>query len=217
MNESLQFPRMCPTCCKKTVQPVTIEHVAEVKYESRTYSVEIPDLKVGKCSVCEEVYFDLDTDAQIDAAFRRKLQLLTAEQIRTGRKRLGMKQEEFANALDIAKATINRWENRKLIPSRVMNKLLKAFFRSKPFRDLLATIDADPSIGVDEVEVTPVVVESEVTLTATVGTASPPPEDDDYGPLPVNRVAFHFRKLDPGMNAFLAQMDPRDTVLPLMN
>ena len=215
MNKSLPFPRMCPNYCKKAVQPATIEHVAEIKYESRTYSVEIPDLKVGKCSACNEVMFDLDTDAQIDHAFRRKLRLLTAEQIRAGRKRLGLNQEELAAALDIAKATLNRWENRKLIPSRVMNKLLKAYFRSKPFRELLATIDADPSIGVDEVEVTPVVVESEVILTATVEAASTPVEDDEYGVLPVNRVAHLFRKLDPGMDAFLAQMDPQDTVLPL--
>src|SRR5262249_23556003 len=127
MKKSLPFPRMCPTCCKKTVQLATIEHVAEVKYESRTYSVEIPDLKGGKCSACEEIYFDLETDAQIDTAFRRKLRLLTAEQIRAGRKRLGLKQEELADALDIAKATITRWENRKLIPSRAMNKILKAY------------------------------------------------------------------------------------------
>jgi putative zinc finger/helix-turn-helix YgiT family protein len=215
MKKSLPFPRVCPTCCKKTVQPATIEHVAEVKYESRTYSVEIPDLKVGKCSVCEEIYFDLDTDAQIDTAFRRKLRLLTAEQIRAGRKRLGLKQEELADALGIAKATITRWENRKLIPSRVMNKILKAYFRSKSFRELLVAIDADPSMGVDEVEETPVVVAGGTTLTVTVGVAPAPGEDEECGARPVNRVAPYFRRLDPGMETFLAQMGTRETVLPL--
>jgi putative zinc finger/helix-turn-helix YgiT family protein len=208
---------MCPTCCKKTVQSATIEHVAEVKYESRTYSVEIPDLKVGKCSVCGEVYFDLDTDAQIDTVFRRNLRLLTAEQIRAGRKRLGLKQEEIADALGIAKATITRWENRKLIPSRVMNRVLKAYFRSKSFRELLVVIDADSSIGVDEAEETPVVVAGETTLTVTVGAAPTPVEDDECGALPVNRVAPYFRhQLDPGMEAFLAQMNSRNTVLAIL-
>jgi putative zinc finger/helix-turn-helix YgiT family protein len=207
---------MCPTCCKKTVQPAAIEHVAEVKYESRAYSVEIPDLRVGKCSACEEVYFDLDTDAQIDTAFRRKLRLLTAEQIRAGRKRLGLKQEELADALGIAKATITRWENRKLIPSRAMNKILKAYFRSKSFRELLVVIDADPSIGVDEVEETPVVVAGETTLTVTVGMAPAQVEDDECRALPANRVAPYFRRLDPGMEAFLAQMDSRNTVLSIL-
>ena len=180
---------MCPTCCKKTVQPATITHVAEIKYESRTYSVKIPDLKVGKCPDCGEVYFDLDTDAQIDAAFRGEARLLTPEQILAGRKRLGLKQEQLARALGVAKATINRWENRRLIQSRAMENLLRAYFHSESFRTLLGQIDSNPSIGVVDVDSASVGIKHDENLSAPVGTAPSPPKDNEDGPLPVNRVA----------------------------
>lgn len=67
--KSLPFPRMCPTCRKKTVQSATIAHVAK---NAEGGIVEIPDLKVGKCFACGAVYFDLETDAQITTAFGEK-------------------------------------------------------------------------------------------------------------------------------------------------
>ena len=140
------YPRMCPACGKRTVVPATIPHVAKIKYESRVYCVEIPDLKVGQCP-CGEVLFDLETDRQIDTAFRQVARLLTPEQILTGRKRLGLKQGELARALDVAKATISRWETCALIQSRAMDKLLRAFFHSDHVRELMRKIDSDSLIG----------------------------------------------------------------------
>jgi putative zinc finger/helix-turn-helix YgiT family protein len=212
MKNSIPFPRMCPTCCKKTVYRTTITHVAEIKYESRTYSIEIPDLKVGKCSMCAEVYFDLETDAQIDAAFRAEGRLLTPDQIFAGRKRLGLKQEQLARALDVAKATVNRWENRRLIQSRAMDNLLRAYFHSASFRTLLKKIHCDPSIGVVEADDGR---EGDDDGTTPVGTAVSPPEKDEYSPPPSNRVVPYFRQLEPGMATFLAQMKQQSMVLPL--
>jgi putative zinc finger/helix-turn-helix YgiT family protein len=150
MKEPIPYPRTCPACATRTVLPATIHHVAKIKYEGKIYTVEIPDLKVGQC-LCGEVVFDLETDAQIDAAFRRVVKLLTADQIHTGRIQLKLKQGELASALDVAKATISRWETRALIQSRAMDKFLRAYLHDPNFRELMRQIDADSTIGTQAV------------------------------------------------------------------
>ncbi|MDL2235936.1 helix-turn-helix domain-containing protein [Christensenellaceae bacterium OttesenSCG-928-L17] len=47
-----------------------------------------------------------------------------SEIVKTARKKAGMSQEEFARALNVSFATINRWENGKTLP----NKLTQSVF-----------------------------------------------------------------------------------------
>ena len=145
MKNPVAYPRMCPACCAN-VHAATIHHVSKIRYEGRTHDVEIPNLRVGKC-LCGEVVFDLDTDRQIDMAFRCQVGLLTAEQIRDGRKRLRLKQAELARAIGVAKATISRWETRTLVQSKAMDKALRAFFHDPHVRALMRLIENDSSIG----------------------------------------------------------------------
>ena len=182
MNKPLDYPRLCPACCKNSVQATKIHHVAKIKYEGKTHEVEIPELKVGACS-CGEVLFDLETDKQIDLAFRKIVKLLTAEQIHEGRKRLKMKRRELARQLGVAKGTISRWETRALIQSRAMDKLLRVFLHDPAVRDLLRQIDADSSIGTG--------AEGHVRVfSPTCGgvVPHPTPATDSDKSIPVNRL-----------------------------
>jgi putative transcriptional regulator len=47
------------------------------------------------------------------------------EQIKELRIRLGLTQEEFAHRLGVTLCTVNRWENKKSIPSRLAVKQLE--------------------------------------------------------------------------------------------
>lgn len=80
-NNSLPFPRICFNCNKRTVNFSTIEHVAEIKYDKQNLFINIPNLKVGKCSECFEVYFDLVSDAQINDAFRERMKIFQNNKI----------------------------------------------------------------------------------------------------------------------------------------
>jgi putative zinc finger/helix-turn-helix YgiT family protein len=193
MKEPLPYPRMCPGCCKRTVQPAAIRHVAKIKYEGKTYSVEIPDLQVGQCP-CGEVLFDLETDARIDREFRRVARLLSPRDIRAARTRLGLKQGDLARELGVAKATISRWETRVLIQSRAMDKILRAFFHDSHVRDLMKQIDTDPSIGTigeSSSSLPPNVINARTNAQAALDSPSVMEK-----PLPVNRIAEFVHVLD---------------------
>ena len=46
------------------------------------------------------------------------------EEIKKLRESFGMTQEDFAHELGVTFATVNRWENRKAVPSRLALKML---------------------------------------------------------------------------------------------
>lgn len=45
-----------------------------------------------------------------------------SDQVKTVRKQLGMSQKQLADALNVSFATINRWENDRVIPSNLAQK-----------------------------------------------------------------------------------------------
>lgn len=53
-----------------------------------------------------------------------------AEKVRTVRKQLGLTQSEFAKALNVSFATVNRWENGRTIPSSLAQKAIDEFCES---------------------------------------------------------------------------------------
>jgi putative zinc finger/helix-turn-helix YgiT family protein len=78
--------------------------------DGRAYRVEVPALTVPQCGHCQAVSIDDEADQQISAAFRREARLLTPEEIRQGREKLGLTQKQFAHLLGVGEATISRWE-----------------------------------------------------------------------------------------------------------
>jgi putative zinc finger/helix-turn-helix YgiT family protein len=115
----------------------TMPYVANLKHDGRIYRIEIPELKIPKCRACGETTFSNDTDDQIIAALRSHLKLLTPQQIKAGRKTLGLKAKELAEQVGVAAATVSRWEQGRLIQSRAMDNLLRLFFESEDVRRLL--------------------------------------------------------------------------------
>lgn len=52
------------------------------------------------------------------------------EKIRTIRKRLNLTQSEFAKAINVSFATVNRWENGRAIPSALAQRAIDEFCES---------------------------------------------------------------------------------------
>jgi putative zinc finger/helix-turn-helix YgiT family protein len=215
MNKTISYTRMCSKCRKLSIEPAIIPHVAEVKYEGKVHSVEIPSLHVGKCTECRHILFDLQTDAEIDAAFRRQQKILTAEQILAGRKRLKLKQEVLAQKLGTARATISRWEKRRLVPSRAMDSKLRAYFHSKAFRDLLDQIELDSSIGV--------IVNDDVGVVCSKDLSSTPikkpstfVEIDEDRPKLVNRITRYLHPLDTSTEEYFEAVRHQGSFFRLM-
>ena len=61
-----------------------------------------------------------------------------SELVKEVRRQLGMSQEDFAHALGVSFATINRWENGKTSPSKLAHKQFRDFCDQKVAQGLLA-------------------------------------------------------------------------------
>jgi putative zinc finger/helix-turn-helix YgiT family protein len=75
-----------------------------------------------------------ETQKAIADAYRKAMNLLTSEEIREGRKRLGLSQETLAKRMNVGIASIKRWEG-GLIQTRSMDKALRLALREEIARD----------------------------------------------------------------------------------
>ena len=141
------FPWPCANCLKDEVYPVTMPYTTEVKHDGRMYKLTIPALTIPKCRACGELVFSNSVDDQIMAALRSHLNLLTPEQIRAGRKALGLKSKELAQRLGVATATVSRWEKMMMIQSRAMDNFLRVYFAVPEVRAVLLGPDQDAMLG----------------------------------------------------------------------
>jgi len=94
------------------------------KAVAETIKVKVPAWRDPKDG---EVYLDGDALELVDRAKARHLGLLTPEQIKQLRRRLGLTQKEISKLLQIGEKTWTRWETGRERPSRVINVLLCAF------------------------------------------------------------------------------------------
>lgn len=145
--EGRAFPWKCPECGKKDVSRRTIRHVSQIKHDGRVYTVEVPRLHVPRCRSCGELVFDDMADAEIAAALRQQLGLLSTEQIRGNREKLGMSQRELSDRLGVAVETISRWENGVLTQTRAMDRYLRVYFGVPAARAALLE-DVVPTLGI---------------------------------------------------------------------
>lgn len=90
------------------------------------------------CSTCGTEGGSIDqtaaTQRTISDAYRRKVGLLTSEDILEGRGKLGLTQSELAKRMGVGIASIKRWEG-GLIQSRSMDKALRMALQGKRVGD----------------------------------------------------------------------------------
>jgi HTH-type transcriptional regulator/antitoxin MqsA len=128
MSNEPAFPLKCRTCREKAVVRAKLDYEAEVEHDGRAYRVKVPQLKVLKCDHCGAIVLDDEADERISDALRRAAGLLSPDEIRAGRNRLGLKQKEMAACLNVAESTLSRWETGGQIQQRAMDTLLRLFF-----------------------------------------------------------------------------------------
>jgi putative zinc finger/helix-turn-helix YgiT family protein len=141
------YPWLCANCLKDDVYPETMPYTTEVKHDGRRYKLMIPALTIPKCRACGELVFSNSVDDQIMQALRTEARLLTPQQIKAGRKALGLKSKELAQRLGVAAATVSRWEKRMMIQSRAMDNFLRVYFAVPGVRAVLQGAAQDPNLG----------------------------------------------------------------------
>ena len=143
------FPWRCPECGKKEVRAARVAYTAEIKYDGRLYTVEIPDLFVPRCGACGELAFDIRADEQIARHCEISLAFCPPSRSAPTGRSLGLSQRQLAEHLGVAVGTISRWETGALTQSRAMDRYLRVFFGAPALRVALESNDAFPSLGVE--------------------------------------------------------------------
>ncbi len=123
-----RFSPKCGKCRQRSVALVTIPYDITIDHDGRKYQIHIPALTVPRCAACGEIAIDDEADRVIEAAFRQEAKLLAGAEIRRLRERLGLTQQELADRLGIAGATLSRWETGAQRQQRAMDVLLRLFF-----------------------------------------------------------------------------------------
>ncbi len=123
------FPIRCVECGRVEVHPVIIPFEIDKNQDGKLYHLRIPKLHANRCENCGEIYLGSEADAQISAALREEIGLLTPEQIRGNLAALNLNQKEAAEQMGIAPETMSRWLTGAMIQSRAMDNLLRRFLR----------------------------------------------------------------------------------------
>lgn len=144
------FPWKCGRCRQREIYPIEEEYTIEIVHDGRSYTVTLPSLRRFRCRNCDEVVLDTEASRQITQAFRRQVGLLTPEEIRQNRKKLGLTQEELAERLGVAEETLSHWEKGWQIQQRSLDKLMRLFFElpeARRFLQLPTAPGGPPTLG----------------------------------------------------------------------
>ena len=127
----------CHVCGQRSLRRLARLYEYAVSHDGRPpVTIRIPDLEVVACtnSDCRpenpgdnELHDDAATWRITDETYRQ-LGLLTPEEIRSGRVRLGLKQQELQELLGLGGNSLSRWENGRVYQSRAMDTLLRIVF-----------------------------------------------------------------------------------------
>ena len=109
--------------CGGATTEITVRE--QIPFGSDGVMIEV-DVPAISCGDCGRIRADRRADAVRHAAVCEHQGLLTPERIKAIRKDRGMSRQEFSEAYCIPPASMERWENGKLLQNRSMDKFLRA-------------------------------------------------------------------------------------------
>lgn len=126
-EERVDEARRCPTCGQPTLQPRQIDDEFEYGPEGERITIVAHAVPVQVCQNpdCGETLYGPEAARVRHRAICAAMGLLTPEQIKGLRERLGPSQEEFAGLTGIGVATLSRWERGRLLQTRALDRYLR--------------------------------------------------------------------------------------------
>lgn len=121
-----QRNRSCPACGADRIEEVTGDFTTQIEGpDGKPLALSVPRITWRHCASCGEDFLDEDASEAITAAHRAALKLLTAEEIRSLRHRLGKTQTEMSDLLGIGEKTYCRWESGTHFQSEAFDRYLR--------------------------------------------------------------------------------------------
>ncbi len=115
----------CPVCIKGILERRRGKEIFHYKGES----ISFDDYVEYACNQCGESIVDNDSMERADKLYnefkRRVDRLLTGEEIKSVREKLGFTQEEMSELLGGGKKSFAKYENNRICQSRAMDSLIR--------------------------------------------------------------------------------------------
>jgi putative zinc finger/helix-turn-helix YgiT family protein len=132
---------MCPVCGKGELQPVRGVFKTQIEgADGHPMTLSVPDVTWRHCGLCSEDLLDDGASQAITRAHRAALNLLTAEEIRSLRQRLGKTQGQMSALLGIGEKTYCRWESGTHFQSEAFDRYLRLLQAAPEVVDVLNEI-----------------------------------------------------------------------------
>lgn len=129
----MKKPRKCYPC-RLARRGGIMEHVVlptyttQLEHDNCQYHITVKNIPMCRCNVCGELQTpDTSFDLIVDE-MRRMANLLTPDEVKAGREKLGLSEEEFGDIFNIGKATVERWERGGQIFNRATSDLMRVMF-----------------------------------------------------------------------------------------
>jgi putative zinc finger/helix-turn-helix YgiT family protein len=116
----------CPACGADRLEEVNGDFTTQIEGpDGKPLALSVPHVTWRHCASCDEDFLDDHASEAITAAHRAALKLLTAEEIRSLRHRLGKTQTEMSELLGIGEKTYCRWESGTHFQSEAFDRYLR--------------------------------------------------------------------------------------------
>lgn len=121
--------RRCPSCAEQSLGAREIEDEFEYGPEGERITVVAHAVPVLVCSKCGETLYGPEAARVRHQAICAALHLLTPQEIKALRERLGPSQGDFAKLTEIGVATLSRWERGRSLQTRALDRYLRLLDR----------------------------------------------------------------------------------------
>jgi putative zinc finger/helix-turn-helix YgiT family protein len=125
VEPSPKKPSRCPVCGQADLQLRIRTERFEEESDCGKVVVVAENVPVEVCKACGEVFSGPEAWRIRDEARCRAFGLLTPQEIRVLRERLGLTQQAFARLIGIGADTLAEWEGGRLIQDRAMDCYLR--------------------------------------------------------------------------------------------
>ena len=118
----------------------TISLTQTLRHDGIDYEVTVV-VDVWLCDRCGDEWASIDDEAGkvIDDELRRMAGIMSPEEMREHRARLGETVAETAKSIGVSKELLERWESGMQMQSRSADRFLRCYFGMKSLRDVLKT------------------------------------------------------------------------------
>ncbi|MCM8760828.1 MAG: type II toxin-antitoxin system MqsA family antitoxin [Candidatus Omnitrophica bacterium] len=115
----------CPLCNDGYLEDEISDHETYFREGTRNIKLVVKNLNIKRCNKCKEEFLPKEALNRVQAEKHKKRGLLTMEQLKEIRQKLGYTQEEMADLLGVGKKSYLRWEKGLYLQNKAMDRYIR--------------------------------------------------------------------------------------------